>query len=182
VECELKNHPDGSLNCTKGTHRNTYGEYRCDHHGYKHDERGVVIVITYLDLVLATYRNDTEPLNFGLPGGKVDPDEADWFTASRELREETGLEVTPAQMLPLWTKWCKNPPNKGWDPRGRLCTAFAANTELSREFVKKAIYNTSAGVPKKDLPILIKPAQLLGKECDFWEYNRDLFRALGRVI
>lgn len=43
--------------------------------------------------VLAVSRRD-DSTKFGLPGGKTDPDESDIEAARRELREETGIDVS----------------------------------------------------------------------------------------
>jgi 8-oxo-dGTP pyrophosphatase MutT (NUDIX family) len=62
--------------------------------------------------VLLTRRN--RRLRFGgdihvFPGGRVDPEDADHAAAAvRETREETGIEVDPASLIPL-TRWVTPP-------------------------------------------------------------------------
>ena len=48
-----------------------------------------------------------------LPGGFVDPDETVEMAAIRELKEETGVEITKPKLIGVWS-------NPHRDPRGRV--------------------------------------------------------------
>lgn len=63
---------------------------------------------------------------WALPGGHVDPGEHDIDTAARELREETGLDVTTADLTEVGTYRAP-----GRDPRGRY-VSFAWLAVLDR--------------------------------------------------
>lgn len=68
-----------------------------------------VIVRDADDAVLLLHTNDVDNLAFGrwweLPGGGIDPGETYLEAAVRELREETGFAVLPAQVsAPSWRR------------------------------------------------------------------------------
>ena len=60
---------------------------------------GVVVRAKDTGAVLQLLRSDGK--GWGVPGGKVEPDEEPTAAAVRELREETGVEVEPASLREL---------------------------------------------------------------------------------
>jgi 8-oxo-dGTP pyrophosphatase MutT (NUDIX family) len=110
--------------------------------------------------VLTTSRRD-DPAAIGLPGGKrenVDRHIID--TAVRETFEEAGVVLFPASMWPIYTGPCN---------RGLTCiTYFAARFDL-----------TQLGPKEPGVHIAWRPLlDLMHEPAPFWEYNRELFRAL----
>lgn len=83
------------------------------------------VIVPLGDHVTATARR-YDPNQFGLPGGKVDPEDGpleghvndpDYFSrneatirrgAARELREETGLVVSPSDLQFVWAGICRD--------------------------------------------------------------------------
>lgn len=61
---------------------------------------GVIAVVARKDSVLLVQRrNEPDAGLWGFPGGKVEWGESVLDAASRELREETGVEACPVEML-----------------------------------------------------------------------------------
>lgn len=76
-----------------------------------HVERDAVrlVVLDANESVLLLHTRDLSDATFGsaweLPGGGVEPGESFFAAASRELKEETGLELDPtASLLPTWRR------------------------------------------------------------------------------
>lgn len=69
--------------------------------------------------VLAVARRGTTD-QWGLPGGKIDADEEPNIAAARELKEETGLDVDPANLELLY---------ENLDDHGYVCVTFQAKPE-----------------------------------------------------
>lgn len=105
--------------------------------------------------ILAVSRKDN-PSDFGLPGGKVDPAEDAITAAARELKEETGLIAV--NLHPIFTR-------KEVD--GFTTTTFATEVEGQ-------INTEESGVIRWVTP------EVLCQGC-FGEYNKRLFRKLGRI-
>lgn len=58
-----------------------------------------VVLLNEDGLVLGVSRKDNHN-DFGLPGGKQDPEDADEMAAAiREVKEETGLDITDLQLV-----------------------------------------------------------------------------------
>ena len=69
-----------------------------------------------------------------LPGGNADPGEGPEETVVREVREETGLDVEPVELVDAY----ELPPGTGYDPHGAVtlvyrCERVGGELELSRE-------------------------------------------------
>lgn len=106
--------------------------------------------------ILAVSRKN-DRTRFGLPGGKVDPGETDTQAVVREVREETGLTLIDPS--PVFEKLC-------W---GSTCY-------LSVTFTGTVIGEIHTGEPV-DVR-WAEPSVLL--DGPFGDYNRRLFRKLGR--
>lgn len=61
-------------------------------------KKAVCALIMRGDYVLCVSRKD-DPTDFGLPGGKVDDGETTLQALTREIKEETGLDVAPQRLL-----------------------------------------------------------------------------------
>jgi 8-oxo-dGTP pyrophosphatase MutT (NUDIX family) len=59
------------------------------------NDEGKVLILREAD----TYEEGTKIGKYGLPGGRINPDEKFFDGLTREVQEETGLEVTPIKPL-----------------------------------------------------------------------------------
>jgi 8-oxo-dGTP diphosphatase len=66
---------------------------------------------------------------FGLPGGKVDPGETDIQAALRELKEETGIDVSPRHVTLLY----RGPAN-----RGKIAATYLVIRDNGQEPIEKS--------------------------------------------
>lgn len=64
----------------------------------------VLVVNTENNTVLAVSRKN-DPTKFGIIGGKIDPGETSLDAAVREMREETGYEVSPADLISVFKRY-----------------------------------------------------------------------------
>lgn len=84
-------------------------------------EQGVCVVLPTLNKieeVFAISRRDSV-IQFGLPGGKVDPGESNLEAVVREIDEECMLHLRPHLLVPLYVGWCY-----GADGRDFWTTAY----------------------------------------------------------
>lgn len=122
------------------------------------DKKAVTTLIVSKDgLVLAVSRKDDHTM-WSMPGGKVDPGETPVEAASRELKEETGLDAH--ELSPI---------HSAFDGE-YVCTTFACDAE-------GAIDTEESGLIRWVTPqVLCDP-----ESSPFYEYNRELFRDLGYI-
>lgn len=64
----------------------------------------VLVVNTENNTVLAVSRKN-DPTKFGIIGGKVDPGETSVEAAAREMKEETGYEVSPKDLISVFNRY-----------------------------------------------------------------------------
>lgn len=76
----------------------------CDFVLYHNIAAAVAIIFTYQDKILFTERNvDPDKGKLDLPGGFIDPNETAEEAACREIKEELGLTITPADLTYITT-------------------------------------------------------------------------------
>lgn len=119
------------------------------------------LIINEKGLILATSRKDDHEI-FGLPGGKVDPEDLCLASASvRELKEETG--VIGREPIDIFTKYC---------PGGPQGQSFMVKTFMYRYLTGRPQQILNEGKVVWATPYLL----CLGP---FSAYNEDLFSKLG---
>jgi 8-oxo-dGTP diphosphatase len=115
------------------------------------------------DQVLAVSRK-TDPNDFGLPGGKIDPGETPEAALVREIREETGLEVVAFEKI--------------FEDRDRV---FGGELRPCRTYLIFAwtgdLSSTEKGVVK-----WVKPSVVTDPKSSFQEYNSKLFSSLPESL
>lgn len=67
----------------------------------------VLVINTENNTILSVSRKDN-PTQSGLPGGKVDPGETFIEAAAREFKEETGYEIEPGDLIPVFKMYTEN--------------------------------------------------------------------------
>lgn len=82
-----------------------------------------------LNLVLIQRKNEPFKYKWALPGGFLEADETLEEGAGRELKEETGLEISNFVQLRAFGK-------PGRDPRGRVISvAFMSKTDIMEDLI-----------------------------------------------
>ena len=82
-----------------------------------------------LNLVLIQRKNEPFKYKWALPGGFLEPNESLEEGAARELKEETGLEISNFKQLGVFG-------TPGRDPRGRVISiAFIGQTDSMEDLI-----------------------------------------------
>lgn len=122
---------------------------------------------TIEEILAISRRNDFT--RWGIPGGKQDPGESNVECACREILEEVGIQVYPADLIPLYTGACY-----GADGKHFWVTAY-----LLKEPFTGMITDVEEG-------FRVKPMELLDL-CDdsvspFSSYNRKVLYAWNTLF
>lgn len=107
-----------------------------------------------IQILAVSRRNDVNV--FGLPGGKVDPNESLIAAAKRELFEETGLKAIEIELA--YTCVCKGEVD------------YETTTYIVKDYTGVATTKPNEGVVRWVEPIVLI-------EGPFGEYNKKLFNA-----
>src|ERR1700722_1035984 len=113
----------GDMGCQeKATHRLLAGPFSCEIHGQPKNHRSVaILLINPGGRVLSITRGDNLE-DWGLIGGKVDPeDETDTHAAFREAKEEAGAVMEFETIIPIYGRTDKA---KAADGSDFLATVF----------------------------------------------------------
>lgn len=116
-----------------------------------------ILIISDDGKVLAVSRKD-DPSMMGMPGGSVDPGESPIQAAKRELKEETGLDVT--DLNPVFSKFDGD----------SYCTTFVGKVEGE-------INTDESGIIRWVYPSVLVDEQ----SSPFVSYNIALFKKLGII-
>ena len=114
--------------------------------------------------VLTVSRGD-DAFDIGLPGGMQEPNESLDQTAARELREETGVRISPgASLAPVFMA----------EAAGIQCTTFTVKGPLTMP-------GELEGKPFEGFVRWAQPHELCHPFCTFEAYNSALFEELGML-
>ena len=119
------------------------------------------------DQILTTFQQDPKP-EFQLPGGGIDPGEQPIAALHREVMEETGWHIGPAQRLGVYRRFCYMPDYGYWAEK--VCTVYLAQPTL------RISAPTEAGHSAHWMPSL-QALDVLGNEGDRAMLARVLFRS-----
>lgn len=121
-----------------------------------------VLVLNEDGKILSVSRRGA-PLEYGLPGGKVDSGELYIDAAVRELSEETGLCLTSDDVSILYA---------GDDGHGYYVTTFVCNRDVRSSDVRRM---------ESDMAVnWITPVELLSSP--FRQYNSDVIQAMLKLV
>lgn len=121
-----------------------------------------VMLIVKDGRILAVSRRNNKA-KFGLPGGKVEPEETPWQAAIRETLEETGVKVTKCEFIFLRDEPRDRPEGEDFHAYCYYATEWEGVPHDSEEGVVSWLTQT----------------ELLGDKGAFADYNRrtlDVFR------
>lgn len=126
-----------------------------------------VVLMTAMDdrgapLILAVSRRE-RPSDMNLPGGKLEPGESAVQCAVRELLEETGVAVTPADLTSVYDRITRS---------GGTCRVFRANATA-------VALRTAKSVESGIYVEWRLPETLLRPTSTFAGFNHALFAHLG---
>ncbi len=116
-----------------------------------------VFVISPGGKILAVSRKD-DPNDFGMPGGKVEPGEEPWEAATRECKEETGLDAKLISYIPFHDQI---------DDNGYHCYTF------------KAVVDGNINTDEDGVVRWVKPEVLMAGS--FGPYNKIVLRKAGFI-
>lgn len=120
---------------------------------------GSVVSLLMRDGLVCAVSRRHKPDDLGLPGGKINDDEAPYTAMVRETYEETGVTVTNAIMV--FERVDETDGNTAWCYLGQSWIGEPSQQE--------------SGIFVSWVPL----ARLLDERCTFRAYNTALFRKMG---
>lgn len=131
-------------------------------------QAAIVVVKAGATTVLGFERAGGEGMAF--PGGKVDPNELPEVAASRELLEETGLAITPADL-----KFFRSVPNGDY-----LVHVYTYQTSKDFEFTLPPL-SPEDGFENEGKPEWVCLGEFLMRGGKYAEWNLSLLEEMGVV-
>lgn len=129
----------------------------------KHAVTALLFHPTTTSLILGVSRKD-DPNDFGLPGGKLDPDETWEQALVREVKEETGIVVTK------------------YAPILENVEEYKGVYYLTRTYVIFDVKSYDISYTEQGVVSWVKWSKLTDSNSSFHNYNRVLYKLVAGVV
>ncbi len=124
--------------------------------------KGLIYIGDKLLLYRRNTKTDLHPLDIDLPGGGPEGTETPFETWQREIKEEYGLTITPADIAACYPYSSQSRPGR---------TGYFFVVYFPEATAKKIVFDYAEGTEY----LLLTPAEYLART-DAWEYIRNIAR------